>query len=132
MSDHVPTTRKCGSWGRSVPRNPQRLGAANGGSSKGFGPNEPTSRRVVGGSLELDRQELLLPHDPRIVLGIDVIHVPRPDLGLAAIVVAHVEPTLQHVANMVDLAAVGLRHQLDGLGPPPAGLEGVAADGCAL
>src|SRR5919198_4931915 len=86
----------------------------------------PSAPGVVGGALELDADERLVAEDPGIVARLDHVRIAGADVNRRTVVVDDVDLARNDVAEVRHLAAVGARHGLDALRPPPAGLEGEA------
>src|SRR5690242_16980037 len=92
------------------------------GGERGLAPGEALS------ALELDADEGLVAVVPGVVTGVDVVDHARPQDFLGTVVVLEVEVPGDDVADVVDLAAVGLRNRLDIVRPAPAGLKRIAAN----
>src|SRR5215216_1642105 len=82
---------------------------------------------VVRRALELDRHHGLVADHPRVMPGPDAVHLARSDVAFGAVAVADVNTSRDAVADMLDLARVGVGNGLDALRPPPTRLERVPA-----
>ena len=75
----------------------------------------------MGGALELHEDRRLVADDPGIVSWGDPVDLARRDLTFASVLVSHVQTARDNVADVLDLAAVGLDDRLDAIRPAPAG-----------
>src|SRR2546429_2849595 len=97
----------------------------------------PTSRTRAGGrgSMDLTHASVDIQEDggfvadrPGIVSGRNHKGVAGLQLTFRAIAADDFQPPLEHVSDVTNLTAIGLRHRLDVLRPPPTGLVVQAED----
>ena len=84
--------------------------------------------RVMSGALELNKHSRIVAEGPRVVTGGDSVNVAGGEVCFVSVLVLYVQGPRYHVADVLDLTAVGFDNGLYAFGPAPTGLEGVAPD----
>src|SRR5918998_5492766 len=85
--------------------------------------------RVLADLSKVDQDARLITDDLGVMTPRDSHDVAGADLGLAAVVHVDLHPAREAVAEVRDLARVGLRYRLHVFRPSPTGPKGAAADG---
>src|SRR5215203_3928977 len=78
---------------------------------------------------DLEPQDWLVPDDPPVMSGRNLVDVSRAKLHLRAIVHTHTEPSGDQMTHVMRQAAVRARYGFDVLRPPPPRLELATGDG---
>src|SRR5829696_7601229 len=84
-------------------------------------------KRLDAHDLETDHG--LVPDDPPVMSGRNLVDVSRAKLHLRAIVHTHTEPAGDQMTQVMRLAAIRARERFDVLRPPPPRLELATGDG---
>jgi hypothetical protein len=83
---------------------------------------------VVSRALKFNEHGGFVTDNPRIVAGRDPVDISRLYFPAGPILVLDMQLARHDIADVFDLAAIGLHHWFDAFRPTPPGLKGVATD----